>query len=333
MPEIQRILVIRVRRLGDAILTLPLLHSLKRTFPSATIDFVVNEPIDNLFATQPIIDKVIKIPIAINKGSFLGYIKWVRQTMQNTNYDLIIDCRSTFKTMIFSLFSLNTPIRIGLKKKYNKFVHNRRMLTNSNLNKIEELCSLMDPLKEFNIQKDFSLELFLSEETKLLGQKKLEESGINLTQPIIFCNVVTRDVSKQWPLEEMKKVIDKITIFNPNFQLIFNYSGESEKKMAQELYNSLENKSKVYINIEIDSLQELLGVMAASDFFFGNEGGARHVADGLNIASFSIFSQGVSIEKWIRNRNDKNDAIANDGALSAEIVWNQLQKKLTDLNN
>ena len=56
--EIKKILVVRIRRVGDALLTLPLLNSLKATFPSAKIDFVVNDRIDDLFAHQQVIDKL-----------------------------------------------------------------------------------------------------------------------------------------------------------------------------------------------------------------------------------------------------------------------------------
>ena len=35
------ILVVRFKRIGDAILSLPLCHSLKLTFPNAILDFVL----------------------------------------------------------------------------------------------------------------------------------------------------------------------------------------------------------------------------------------------------------------------------------------------------
>ena len=44
-----KILVIRFRQMGDAILATPLLSTLRANFPDAQIDFVLNERIAPLF--------------------------------------------------------------------------------------------------------------------------------------------------------------------------------------------------------------------------------------------------------------------------------------------
>ena len=55
------ILVIRFKRIGDAILSLPLCHSLKLTFPNAKVDFVLYEDAAPLFENHPYIDNVVTI--------------------------------------------------------------------------------------------------------------------------------------------------------------------------------------------------------------------------------------------------------------------------------
>ena len=55
------ILVIRFKRIGDAILSLPLCHSLKLTFPNSKVDFVLYEEVSPLFEGHPYIDNVITI--------------------------------------------------------------------------------------------------------------------------------------------------------------------------------------------------------------------------------------------------------------------------------
>ena len=55
------ILVIRFKRIGDAILSLPLCHSLKLTFPNSKVDFVLYEEASPLFEGHPYIDNVITI--------------------------------------------------------------------------------------------------------------------------------------------------------------------------------------------------------------------------------------------------------------------------------
>ena len=67
------ILVIRFKRIGDAILSLPLCHSLKLTFPNSKVDFVLYEDVAPLFEGHPYIDNVITITKKEQKKSFKIY--------------------------------------------------------------------------------------------------------------------------------------------------------------------------------------------------------------------------------------------------------------------
>ena len=117
MP-IRRALIIRFRRVGDAVLSLSLCTSLKKTFPGIWIDFVLNDNIASLFEEHPDIDRVITFSDEENH-QFRKYVSKVRRIMHGSYYDIVIDMRATIKTLFFSLFSLLTPYRIGTKKHYN----------------------------------------------------------------------------------------------------------------------------------------------------------------------------------------------------------------------
>ena len=54
-----KILVVRFRQMGDAILATPLLSTLRANYPDAQIDFVLNERIAPLFEGHPAISRVI----------------------------------------------------------------------------------------------------------------------------------------------------------------------------------------------------------------------------------------------------------------------------------
>src|SRR3712207_8019300 len=54
-----KILVIRFRQMGDAILGTSLLNTLRDSFPDAQIDFVLNERLARLFEGHPSLSRVI----------------------------------------------------------------------------------------------------------------------------------------------------------------------------------------------------------------------------------------------------------------------------------
>lgn len=113
--EIKHILVIRFRRVGDSVLATALCRSLRQSFPQAQIDYVLNENIASLYENHPDIDRVITFSDRENHH-LPTYIRKVRHTMKATSYDIIIDMRTTVRTLLFSLFSLHTPFGLVISR-------------------------------------------------------------------------------------------------------------------------------------------------------------------------------------------------------------------------
>ena len=121
-----KILVIRFRQMGDAILATPLLSALRQNYPDAEIDFVLNERIAPLFEGHPALSRIITFSDHERHSAFI-YIRKVWQVVHQTHYDVIIDMRSTVNTMLFALFSLRSRWRIGIRKPYTWGIFNRRI--------------------------------------------------------------------------------------------------------------------------------------------------------------------------------------------------------------
>ena len=63
-----RILVVALRRLGDVLLTTPLIRSLKRAWPDAAIDVLVFRGTEGILAGNPDIADVITMPERADGG-------------------------------------------------------------------------------------------------------------------------------------------------------------------------------------------------------------------------------------------------------------------------
>ena len=62
LPERPRILVITLRRLGDVLLTTPLIRTIRRGFPQATLDMLVFRDTEDILRGNPDIDNVVSMP-------------------------------------------------------------------------------------------------------------------------------------------------------------------------------------------------------------------------------------------------------------------------------
>ena len=191
------ILVVRFKRIGDAILSLPLCHSLKLTFPNAKLDFVLYEEASPLFENHPYIDNVITISKKEQKNPF-SYIKKVYKITRK-KYDIIIDIMSTPKSELFCMFSRKTPFRIGRYKKKRGIFYNYKMKEKDALNKVDKfLNQLLPPLEEagFDVKRDYDFKFFAKPEEKEKYRKKMIEAGVDFSKPIVAFSIYSRVISK-----------------------------------------------------------------------------------------------------------------------------------------
>ena len=97
LPARPRILVVALRRLGDVLLTTPLIRSLKRAWPDATIDVLVFGGTEGILAGNPDIATVITMPERASARDSLALLRklWRR-------YDLAISTQSGDRPTLFA---------------------------------------------------------------------------------------------------------------------------------------------------------------------------------------------------------------------------------------
>lgn len=313
--DVKKILVIRFRRVGDAILTLSLCTSLRKTFPDAQIDYVLNTGIAPLFVDHPDIDNVITFSDSEN-ASLFRYLVKVWRLMRSNRYDVIIDVRSTVRTLVFSLFSLFSPYRIGTRKRYNFVLHNYRI--NNRLDKtsdvISHLLMLLSPLeREKKVEYCSEFKLYMRDDEAASYREYMTRQGVDFSRPVVLASVAARLIHKIWNKERMTEVLQKM-IEKYQVQIVLNYA-RNEQNYVEELYESMADKKNVYINIEADSIRALAALLVNCDFFFGNEGGARHMAQALDVPSFAIYPPGIPKAMWLPGDGRRHRGICPDDVL------------------
>lgn len=317
--NVKHILVIRFRRIGDAVLATAICTSLRRTFPEAQIDYVLNDNITSLYEGHPDIDRVIGFSDADNKSLFRFAAK-VRQIMREKHYDIIIDTRSTARTLLFSLFSLSTPFRIGTYKSYTPFIHNYRIAnhTDTRQDMVQKNLLLLKPLEQIKpVTYCSDFRLYASADEKQAYRAYMESAGIDFSRPVILAAVTARQVHKVWDRSRMQAVLQKM-IDNYGAQIIFNFAGEREASYARELHQAMGNTSNVRVDIKAESLRDLCALMANCDFFFGNEGGPRHIAQAMGLPSYAIYPPGPLKSVWLPGAGERYQGLSPEDIYSGD---------------
>ena len=142
----RRIAVLNTAFLGDAVLTLPLLQSLRLRYPGATIDFYVRGGLKALFRPHPDIAEVFEYDKRGGQKGIAGFAALARDIAAR-RYDLWVSAHTSVRSGMLALAS-RAPLRIGYGQTpgsalwYSKQVDRRF----AELDEIERLLELLRPL-------------------------------------------------------------------------------------------------------------------------------------------------------------------------------------------
>ncbi len=315
-------------RIGDAILTLPLCHSLKLTFPNAQVDYVLYEEMAHLFYGHPYVDNVITIKEKDRKNIF-KYLKKVYEITRE-KYDIVIDVMSTPKSELFCLFSLNSPYRIGRYNKKRGIFYTHKQKEPESLNKVDKfLKQLLSPLEKdgYELKLDYDFKFSAKPEEKNKYKKLMEDMGVDFSKKIVAFSIYSRIKSKIYPMEKMKQIVQYL-IDKYDAQIIFFYS-KDQKEAIQEIHKEMGNNKNIFSTIETPTINDLVPLFENCDYFIGNEGGGRHLAQAVGLASLGIYHPNSDLKEWLPFPSNKNMGIIPFDTLSYHSLSEEKYKNLS----
>ena len=308
----RKFLVIRFRQMGDAILSTALLNAIKRNFPDSEVHFVLNDNIEGLFAGHPSIDRIIPFTKQ-ERHSPMKYLSKIFKVVTRGRYDVIIDMRSTLNTLPFTLFAPRAKYRIGIRKPYTFLTFNHRFPGCESEYMGTHDARLLSPLsavKELDLTPEISLSVTDGEVANF--RKYMLREGVDFTQPVMLCGVVAKDDDKTWDLRRMADVLHLVIAKYPDIQLIFNYAKGREEQVARKLYEDMGRPRQVRINVKAESMRQLLCMARLSDAYFGNEGGARHIAEAMGTPSLVVSNPSIPKGLWFRETPTSQSVCVSD---------------------
>jgi heptosyltransferase-1 len=102
-----RILLIKTSSLGDVVHNLPVITDLRRKYPEAVIDWVVEEGFADIPRLHPDVRRVIPVALRRWRKSLLTPATWqemraFRATLRAENYDLVLDTQGLLKSALIT---------------------------------------------------------------------------------------------------------------------------------------------------------------------------------------------------------------------------------------
>jgi heptosyltransferase-3 len=244
--KVKKILVIKLRNLGDVLLTTPVFSNLKKHFPQAVIDAYIYEDCAPILTNNPNIRKLF---LTDPNGKKKGFFKHIIQEMlllkhiRKEKYDLVMLLTRGDHGTIVSYFS-KAPIRISYAGKHQKFFTHH----------VKDYGAARHWV---DIHLDFLriLGIFPEEEEKkmffpVLNEKPLLES-FHLMQddqikPYIIIHPSARWKFKCWPQKKFEMLSFQL-IKDGHFIVFTGGKSQEEQEITQAIIQELPKNS--YLNL------------------------------------------------------------------------------------
>jgi heptosyltransferase-3 len=283
--DIKKILVIKLRHIGDVLLTVPVFRALREIFPQAYIAALVNSGTEDVLISNPFIDELIVFDRSIKKmnalqkySKELSFLKMIR----SKGFDMTIDLTSGDRAAIISVIS-GARYRLAYIT-YKGFLFKRYLYTHlaQKDSRVHKVKQNLDILKQIGLSyTDTSLLLNVSD-----TDKSFIREAIRNEKNIVHIHPVARYFHKCWKDEYMARVIDYL--IDRGFKPVITSSND---------YNELEKAHKImsftkrgFVDLTgKTSLKQLAALSKMSRFFIGIDSGPMHIAAAVGIPVIAIF--------------------------------------------
>lgn len=333
--KLRRILIIRPDRIGDVVLTTPLIRAVKTSFPNSFIGVMVNSVSGVLLQHNPHIDILITDdPLGKDAGrnGFWNQVKNIRKMEFDTG--LMPLPRERHAWMMF-LAGIKKRIGVG-GKLYQIITGTRSVSRNKYIPLRHEADYVMDLGRAIGISNDdISPELYLTDQEREHAKQILVTAGFDLSKPIIGINPSSNKSVPNWTPE---RYVDLIKILSNDFQIFINI-GIHNKEMENH-FSHFKNKQLVYSG---DDLRELIALCSFCSVLVSSSTGTQHIAAALKVPTVTMFcpltacspklwgslgntsSAILPPEGYCQGRCPGNPKVCTLDEVSIEIVSNQIK--------
>ena len=279
--KIHKILVIRTDRIGDVILSTPVLTSLKNHYKDVKITMMVRNYTKDIIAGHPDVDEIILIDTPEN-----AKVKNLLNKIYKKKYDIAILLHPRFKLSLL-LFLARIPIRISTAYRWYSFLFNRKVFEHRKTAEYHELDYNLRMLRVLDIpfpdNVNFKFEVPTSEKLKITSL--LKSYNILKNDKIIILHPGSGGSALDWPIKYYAQLSDCLSQLN-NVKIIIT-GGKNEHYIIDELLKKTNLKPITIVGSL--TLKQMAALIQRSQLFISNSTGPLHLAVALNTEVISFY--------------------------------------------
>ncbi len=280
LKEAKKILIVRLRLIGDVLMTTPSLRILRNALPDAEIYYLVEPPQDELLKGNPDINELMIVKRDASLRELLNIIKKIRKE----KFDIAIDFHGGPRASFLTLFS-GAKFRVGYNYSPRRVFYHLRIERGVKEGYIHSVINQFNLLRGLGIESEEIPPLFMPEMEDWERKKfndSLEEKGLE-NKNFVVMHVSAGNQYREWGIENWKILIEMISCRKNDLKIALI---GSEKDLIYEDHLKFPNVVSFIGNLNLREVRELI---KRSLLFVGPDSGPMHIASTTETPLIAIF--------------------------------------------
>ena len=290
-----KILLVRLRLIGDVVFTTPAIRALRRHYPDARITYIVEEEAAPVVRGNPHLDKVIVARSPHAPGRLRADISLIRE-LRRERYDLAIDFHGGPRSSIITWLS-GAPKRIGYEVAGRSWMYTTRVPRPRALRPRHSVVSQWDVLLPLGIAPpDPEVDVPEMPDDPVASAavaRRLAAAGVTDRNPLIVVHVSAGNPFRRWPSVSFIELVCRLVSNDPKRRIILT-SGPSDAAAAAAIARDARarlgagDRPAILECGEFD-LAELRALIARAALYIGGDSGPLHIAGTTSVPVVGLY--------------------------------------------
>lgn len=293
--KVRRVLVVRLRSIGDTVLATPTLYALKRFLPAAQIDILLEDWVAPVLEGSTDVDSIITVAPHDIKARLR-----IARRLRKANYDVAFNLHGG-STAAFLIRATGATHRVGYADYRYAFLHTDLAPASAELwgrtptHSVEQQLALVG-WAGIPVTDRPPTRLVATNEARASLSIKLRAAGLGDQEHFAFIHPAAAFETKRWAAENFAHVAEHL---NKTYKLaVVAVVAPTEAEVVAAVRNavSVESRARFFSLLDL-SLPEVVALAARARVFVGNDSGIAHIAAAMRTPSIVVFGSS-NIAHW-----------------------------------
>ena len=280
--SVKRVLIVKLRSIGDTVLATPSLIALKRFVPHAQVDILLEDWVAPLLDGFDAVDDVIRVSPGVGDRLKTAW------ELRRRNYDVAFNLHGGTTATFFTAAS-NAKHRIGIANYQYSFLYNKLLSSAADFWGREELHSAEQQLALLGfagvpVDDRPRSRLTVTQAANDSISKKLADLAPGaLHSALALLHPTSAFFTKQWAVDNFARTAEFLA--QRGLQAVA-VASKNETKVLADLKQISEARIITFDDL---SLPEITALASKATVFVGNDSGIAHIAAAVNTPTVVIF--------------------------------------------